>query len=542
MLANSLFGTARLAVLAASVGCALAPGVVDAMEIDTGNPDVAIRFDNTIRYNLGVRAQSQDKAIMNTPGNGNSDAKFDRGDVISSRIDLLSELDVVYKDVTGFRISAAGWYDAAYNDKEKLGPLGTSNYPGREYTGFVKRWNRGPSGELLDAFIFSRIELGDTSTMLRLGRHNIYWGESLFSFVHGVSYGQGPVDTRKATVNPGVEAKELYMPLNQLSITSQISDTLTLAAQYYLDWEPTRSMDGGTYFGIVDYMTAGGGTMISPTRQWIGIHNKPDDRSGDWGVMARWSPEWLGGSVGLYYREYTDKIAQIVADPTFTRFGFTYQEDRSKLWGVSLSKNIGGVIIGAEVAHRTDSPLLMGNATTLGSEPVGDTWHALINATGYVGKTALFDSMAWLAEVTYSTVDKVTKNERNFKKKGSATGCPPPNDLGCTTADHFGVAVRLEPKWFQVFDGVDLSMPLFYRNNFGSSPVLFGGYDGNGSYSAGLTAEIFNKHTVTLAYNGYFARHKDGIGATGLRQVLDAGALGYHWDRANVTLTYKTAF
>ena len=31
-----------------------------AMEIDTGNPDVVLRWDNTLRYNLGQRTQGQD--------------------------------------------------------------------------------------------------------------------------------------------------------------------------------------------------------------------------------------------------------------------------------------------------------------------------------------------------------------------------------------------------------------------------------------------------------------------------------------------------
>ena len=545
MTSDNRHGPPCLAILSLSIACAFPSGPAYAFEVDTGNPDLSVRFDNTLRYNLGVRTQGQSAAILKTPANGNSDAKFGNGDIITNRVDLLSELDVVYKENFGFRLSTAAWGDGAYDSKEKIGPLGSSYYPNTNYTDYVNRWNRGPSGEILDAFVFTRFELGDTTSMLRAGKHNIYWGESLFTFVHGVSYGQGPVDARKATINPGTEAKELFLPLNQISLTSQVSDTLTLAAQYYLDWGYTRIMDGSTYFGVTDYMTAGGGTKISPTRAWNGVLQSPKDKSGDWGTMARWSPTWLGGSLGLYYREYTDKIAQIVANPTFTQFGFDYPNERSKLVGLSLSKNIGGVVFGSEISHRSNSPLLMGSRTTLGTEPFGDTWHALGNATGFVGKTALFDSLVWMGEVTFSKVDKVTKNRANFKQVGIATGCPVTNgvgDLGCATGENYGLSVKVEPKWFQVANGVDLSMPLFYRNNYGSSPVLFGGYDGNGSYSVGLTADVRNKHTFTLAYNGYFAKHKDGLGATGNYQVLDAGALGYNWDRANVSLTYKTAF
>src|SRR5437016_10080015 len=46
---------ATLAILLAGIH-----GSSNAVEIDTGNPDVSVRWDNTVRYNLGVRAQQQD--------------------------------------------------------------------------------------------------------------------------------------------------------------------------------------------------------------------------------------------------------------------------------------------------------------------------------------------------------------------------------------------------------------------------------------------------------------------------------------------------
>lgn len=536
------------AILPACIAAAFAvPGAANAVEFDTGNPDLAVRWDNTLRYNLGVRAQKQSQAIINTPGVANSDLKFDRGDVITNRVDLLSELDVVYKDgQMGFRVSGQGWYDGAYNDKEisnpALGPRSVA-YPGQRYSNFAKRWTIGPSGEFLDAFVFTRFNLGDVENNVRLGSHNLYWGESLFSFVHGVSYSQGPVDVRKALATPGVEAKELFRPLNQLSFSSQLADNFSIAGQYFLDWKPGTMPDGGTYKGIADYMTYGGGTMINGALPFVGINHAPAKDRGDWGLMSKWSPAWLGGTAGVYYRQYTDKIPLIVAGPGFSNFGFDFLDKRTTLVGASLSKNIGGVAVGAEIAHRSNTALLMGSTTTVGTEPVGDTWHALVNAVGYVGKTGLFDSMAWMGELTYSKLDKVSKNARNFKSKDYGCAGATAN-LGCADDYSVGIALKVEPKWFQVFDGVDLSMPLFYTTGLkGTSPVLFGGYEGNGSFSLGLTADVKNKYSIALAYNGAFTKHTDGINpATGKPVVLDVGSIGDHWDRGNVTLTFKTTF
>jgi hypothetical protein len=43
---------------------------------------------------------------------------------------------------------------------------------------------------LLDAFAFGQFSVGDVPTYLKVGRHTIYWGESLLlgGATHGISY------------------------------------------------------------------------------------------------------------------------------------------------------------------------------------------------------------------------------------------------------------------------------------------------------------------------------------------------------------------
>ena len=41
---------------------------------------------------------------------------------MAKRIDLLTELDVIYKKRFGARVSATGWYDAAYGDDQPQQP------------------------------------------------------------------------------------------------------------------------------------------------------------------------------------------------------------------------------------------------------------------------------------------------------------------------------------------------------------------------------------------------------------------------------------
>lgn len=548
-------------------------GPATAGSIASGNSDISIRWDNTVGYNLGVRAEKPDRKVLNNSTYDDSDWRFKRGDLVANRLDLVSEFTLAYKKRNGFRISGAAWYDDVYRDgKVETNPAFTvagigdtsAAYPGNRLTGFAKRYNRGLSGEFRDAFVFGGIDIGDVPIDVRAGSHNLYWGESFFSFVHGVSYSQGPVDLRSASANPGIEVKDMFLPLTQLSAQAQLTDKLTLAAQYALEWQPSRLSDGGTYLGGVDWLTLGGGTYVTNPAAVVaagfppfvrpipfnGIVNRPDDR-GDWGVRLAWNSDWLGAKLGFYYREYTDKLPQIVAGglqspiPLPTDIRLSYLQN-NKLYGVSLSKNIADVSVGAEVVYRKNTGLLMADTTLEGMSPRGNTWHALVNGLYLLPRTSWFDGGALIGELTYSRLDKVTANPGNFFALGyncTAQGAPQDKWDGCATRYNIGLAVRFEPTWYQVLPGVDLTAPVFVQTGLrGNSPVLFGGYQQFGSYSLGLTATIRNKYTASLQYNGYLLKAKEGINAFGLPAVTSVNGVGNTSDRGWVSITLKTSF
>ena len=74
--------------------------------------------------------------------------------------------------------------------------------------------------------VFGRFDLGEVPTSVKVGRHTLYWGESLFlgGNINGIAYAQNPLDLQKGFATPGTEAKELFRPLNQLSGQAQITD------------------------------------------------------------------------------------------------------------------------------------------------------------------------------------------------------------------------------------------------------------------------------------------------------------------------------
>ncbi|MHA3817673.1 DUF1302 family protein, partial [Pseudomonas sp. GCM10022186] len=80
----------RRCLLASAIAAGMGvPVGVQAFEVDTGNPDWSVRFDNTVKYNYGVRTESADKRMLGTPNNNDGDYNFRKaGTNITNRIDL----------------------------------------------------------------------------------------------------------------------------------------------------------------------------------------------------------------------------------------------------------------------------------------------------------------------------------------------------------------------------------------------------------------------------------------------------------------------
>src|SRR5690554_5114264 len=144
-----------------------------AAEFETGNPDLIGRWDNTIRYNLGIRAESRDTALGNNATYDESNYKFDRGDVVTNRLDVMSEFELTYNQSHGLGISGAAWYDDAYSNTYVKAYPGNFYYPAATagpsapgdrdgcYSSHTVRYHRGLGGELLDAFVFTRFHAAD---------------------------------------------------------------------------------------------------------------------------------------------------------------------------------------------------------------------------------------------------------------------------------------------------------------------------------------------------------------------------------------------
>jgi hypothetical protein len=532
-----------------------------AVELNTDNPDLSIRWDNTVRYNLAYRTKSQDPALLASPNFDDGNRNFDKG-LVGNRLDLLSEFDLVWRKNTGLRVTAAAWYDHAYSktSTDNRSVATTNNLvngvPTLGYNDYVKRFYRGPSGEILDAFAFFKLDAANAS--FKVGKSVEYWGEALLAAggTHGISYSQMPQDQAKALAVPGTEIKEIFRPINNITARFSPTDTLTVAAQYFLDWEPTRIPEPGTYFGFSDAL-GNSGTYLRVLGPYA--TRRPDvtpKKRGEYGVSARWASSALDATLGFYYRNFADKIGQVhLSDlvPTGlpapfppavpSRYFLAFADDID-LYGISLSKQVGSASVGLEISHRRNMPLVSdavvvasaaampGQGQTNGAR--GNTWHAVANVVALAGPTPLFDTLALAGELVWSRWESVTRGANVFKGRAAYSGIDKPSK------EFVGIGLSATMSWLQVWPGIDLSIPLSYSNGLsGVSAVASGGAKDAGSYGIGLIADISQKHNLALRYSGYFGEYTTN--AAGAVTVFNSSTALLR-DRGFVSLTYKTTF
>lgn len=541
-----------------------------AFEIDTGNPDVTLRWDNTFRYNYGVRMKDRDPALIANPGSDDGNRNFAKGQAVTNRLDVLSELDLIVDKKYGLRVSAAAWADAAYRnlatDASRPPTYNGVGGPG-SLSNYTSRYAKGPSGEILDAFVFANFDAGDVPVNARLGRHTAFWGEGLLlgGAVHGVSYGQYALDIWKSNATPGAEAKELYRPRNGLTVQVQPTTELSLSAQTFFDWEAARLPESGTYLSGADALLFGGERFFVPGLGFVprGETVKPK-KTGDFGFAARWSPEWLDGTAGFYLRRTADIaqqswLANLGNGPQY-RYSFARDID---IIGASLSKNIGGVSVGAELSMRRNMPLLSNPAVQgptvsgaalkaladAGEVPGarGNTAHAVLNMVSILPRNALFDSASLVGELTWNRVLSVTSDPFNLYKgttayaAGNTAGAP---NIDAVTRDAAAISLAFTPVWVGALSGVDIALPMSYSVGLsGNSGVANGGFKRVGSWSIGVSADIESKYNLSLRYIAAFGRYsKVPAGPLAGAAGVAVGPNSTISDRDMLVMTFKTTF
>jgi hypothetical protein len=490
-----------------AAGMIMLQSVQGAWATELVNSDSAsVRWDNTIKYSAGARTREPSQVVLNNPNADDGDRSFEKYSLITNRVDLLSELDASFKDKhsTGIRISVAGWYDAVYQRNHTGVPADVFNQYSVAPNEFTRTARKiaGGNVELLDAFFHSGVDIGSHALTFRLGRHTLLWGESLFFTSNGIVQGQAPIDANSALTVPNILAKQVFMPVKQASFGLSLSENWSLQAYKQFEYRETRVSPPGTYFSTADLVFQGAERIIVPGAfgpangyLYRAADQRPPDSNGQYGVAAKFADPNAGVDVGLYYLRYTDKTPQIYATPgagfnpatgQLGTFTFLYPRD-IELVGASASTTVGDANVAGEISMRRNMPVIS-NSQALVLAPgvdaehplhaVGRTLHIQASTIWVVPGNQLWETATFLAEVGGHHLMSVSKN--------AAARDP------TTGNSAYGARFVLEPKWYQVASGLDVSVPVGLSYNFHKkrSPIdpSFNGGAGphGGQFNVGL--------------------------------------------------------
>ncbi len=407
---NKLNNALKIAMLSSSFGLV---SLANAVSFNKG--DFSASWDTTVSYGIGVRAEERDnglvgKANLNpsvgglslndqitSPGrwsinSDNGNLNYDQWDKISNALKITSEFGFSYNSFGGF-FRATSFYDFTNDSKEGLSDTA------KEFVGHRTR--------LLDAYLYKDFEVGSHAGTVRLGRQVVSWGESTF-IQQGINI-INPVDVSKLRV-AGAELKEVFLPIDMVFGSIDITNNLSVEALYMLEFEQIDPDPEGTYFSTNDFATPGAEYVmlgfglvpefadLAQFQQGAEFHPDPNVRAGlaelvanienftiprtiaggardngQYGVSFKYfAPKLNDTEFGFYYLNYHSRLPLIsgialnTSSPSSGRYFTEYPEDID-LYGLSFNTTLNsiGVSLQGELSYRPNVPLQIDDVEVL---------------------------------------------------------------------------------------------------------------------------------------------------------------------------------
>lgn len=513
----------QLASLTAAI--VLAPTAAwsgETLEFDNG---ATIDWSVTTSYGIGVRLGKPSDRLL-TVNADDANRNFNEGSLTTNRVGALGEM-ILRMDNYGAVVRASTFYDDVYHRKNDNDSPATVNKNGDndEFTSDARYYSGGRT-RLLDAYVFGGWRF-DNDTMLdvKAGRHIESWGESLY--YPGVNGVQNPSDAVKAN-QPGVEVKEVLLPVGQVSASYRINPQFTFGGYVQYEWKGTELAPVGSYFSGTDVIGPGREFLITPTGN-VPYRGTDEPRDGgQWGLQVRYRPV-PALELSLFHVNYHDKnpaTALVGYDPVpvggglsaFVANGYRvkYFED-IKLTGISASTKLGETQIGAEWSYRDGAPVLVN--TGLGPTPAkGKGQQIQLSAMRVLGDRPWASQTTLTGEIIHVRVDSVDATSAASNLQGVAllpslrplVGAS--DDYTYKTASgwrsHDASAYTLGASFSYpgVFQGWDLEVPVRFSNVFSGSTPMSGsiaGVQGDRRLSVGSTFKYLGNLEIGLTYVGY---------------------------------------
>lgn len=331
----SMNGSVRLRL---GVGCSLLAIPLGAMAFPFEYSGLKGSVDTTVSAGATFRMEAPDAALIGISNGGSARSVndddgnygFDRGDIVSAVVKATHDVDLRYGDY-GLFSRFSYFFDQPADEADDLGDrLDAVGRPtvareqGDYELGKVGKDRLGSEFQMLDLFLYGGFNLGDRTVKARVGKQVVNWGES--TFIGNSINSVNPIDVARIRA-PGAELKEALLPTPILSLSTSLTDSLSLEAIWIAGWERTRIDPRSSFFSGNDTISDDGNKVVvgfgrrNDDNQVSDPVNRPGNASAylvrdptrepgstrdQWGVSGRWFANELAGGTefGLYYLKY----------------------------------------------------------------------------------------------------------------------------------------------------------------------------------------------------------------------------------------------
>jgi hypothetical protein len=387
-----------LAMLAAHA-LAASPAMADEFLLDNG---LEGRWAMGASLGTSVRTTDPDKALIMV-GNGglggsshdDGNLNFGKGDPFSTIGKLTGELQLK-KDNFGVFVRGKAWYDQQLKNEGMAHGSSANGYASgaKLSDADFHKLSKFSGATVIDAYGFWSGDVGaDQPLSLKLGKHVVNWGESLF--ISGINQ-FGAVDVSAAR-RPGAEVKEILLPINQISASLGLAGGLSVEGFYHLGGA-RNVLDGcGTYWSISDvyncsdkgvaigaggfarlpdptlYNNPAGFTGLPPSITNLVMSNGGELRAkdgGQFGLAMRYYAAEIATEFGAYFVNYHQRspVLSVLFNSSAPGSIFTLGNNRMQyLWdwsatdikvaGLSASTVLGGWSVFGEASLSQDVPV-----------------------------------------------------------------------------------------------------------------------------------------------------------------------------------------
>ena len=472
-----------------------------------------IRWDNTLRYSIGLRPFSRSAELLTYINGDDGDRNFGPG-LVSNRFDLRSELDIGSGDF-GLHASAAAWYDTVYQTRTgNTSPATDNSAASAGHFAPAARNLQGQHVELTDAFAYGNFTLAEMPVSLRAGRQTLLGGESRFFDPNSIAAAMAPTDYLKFMTDQGGYSGNMFLPVTQANVTLQPLPWLSLSFYDQFEWRGSRQPGDGSFLSYVDYVGTGAVRLFLAPNRYLTLSPDRGAASAQYGFMLHASIADVDlGLYGLRFRA-KDPIAALVPDPALSGqtgaigyFRLVYPTGID-LYGASFSTEWDGNILAGEISARQGMPLVSYDPRTPQvTAPLrtpyyarGNTLHAQLSLITQFADTYLWDRADLTTEVATDHI---------LDLSGAAPGAPPFPRFAMKAR------ARFEPYYFQLLPNLDIGgVAELGFNLAGHSFSYYAQNNGTGDFRIGVTGTYLSAWKAGLAYVGF-------LGAPGRQPLAD---------------------